>query len=492
MNIKDLIIETTGNKSARMKLILNKDFVFELKEKTKFMDQQNPRSTHRIYAVVNDIYEIPKCPVCGCNRKLDMTDHHKGWREFCGDACSKRSGKRTSHAREKLESKEWLEEQRVTLKRSIESIADGLGVSTQPVLDSLDKFGICGIDSRKRNSLASLCLESKETMEMLYCTEGLTMEEIAIRLGSSKATVQRWIHEHGIEARDPNSYDRRCVSISYPQWALYTFISQYFPDAVMNDRSTLSGIEMDIYIPSKKFAIEYNGFPHHFYGWNDKTGKYHLNKTEVAKSAGIFLMHIFPSDLYDKTEILESLIKQKLGVTERRIYARNCEIAEIPHEKKNEFLLQNHIQGEDRARVRLGLYNGDELVSVMTFARGRFNKGYKWELSRFACKKNTTVVGGFSKLLKHFMKENKEPIISYADRRYSDGGVYEKNGFKLLHINPPSYYYVSKNSNKLNHRMLFQLKSISTPGDTRTEKEIMESLGYNRVYDSGTLAYGIS
>ena len=57
-------------------------------------------------------------------------------------------------------------------------------------------------------------------------------------------------------------------------------------------------------------------------------------------------------------------------------------------------------------------------------------------------------------------------IISYTNRRYSNGNVYYKNGFENIRVNSPSYYYIDENYNKRYNRnnitlMLFLCSSLS-------------------------------
>jgi hypothetical protein len=147
------------------------------------------------------------------------------------------------------------------------------------------------------------------------------------------------------------------------------------------------------------------------------------------------------------------------------------------------------MQGEDKSKIKLGLIYENDLMCVMTFTHSRFNKKYQWELSRFCTKSGYNVVGGFSKLLTYFRKFNIGSIISYADLRYSDGNVYQKNGFDLIHINSPSYYYVDKGYLKRYNRMGFQRKHIGAYDCTEYEKA--RELGYNKIFDCGTLAFGL-
>lgn len=147
------------------------------------------------------------------------------------------------------------------------------------------------------------------------------------------------------------------------------------------------------------------------------------------------------------------------------------------------------MQGEDKSSVKLGLeYNGD-VIAIMTFAKSRFNKGYNWEFTRFCVKGGVSVVGGFSRLLKAFRGAYKGSIVSYADRRYSNGNVYNTNGFNLIGVNKPSYYYVDKNYLRRYHRMRFQKKYIGAYDCTEYEKA--RELGYEKIFDCETLAFGL-
>ena len=56
----------------------------------------------------------------------------------------------------------------------------------------------------------------------------------------------------------------------------------------------------------------------------------------------------------------------------------------------------------------------------------------KYELIRFCNKINTNVIGGASKLFKYFIKNyNPNEIISYADKRWSNGMLYNILNFEL-------------------------------------------------------------
>ena len=78
----------------------------------------------------------------------------------------------------------------------------------------------------------------------------------------------------------------------------------------------------------------------------------------------------------------------------------------------------------------------------MTFGRSRFSKKYEWEMLRFCVKTGYHIPGGAGKLLKHFERTYRpKSLVSYADRRWSQGGLYEKLGFTLDHASRPDYWY---------------------------------------------------
>lgn len=268
-------------------------------------------------------------------------------------------------------------------------------------------------------------------------------------------------------------------------------------DVLINDRKILNGLELDFYIPDKKFAIEHNGTYFHAELGGGKDRNYHLNKLNLCTKQDIRLIQIFEDEWRFKSDICKSLIRNKLGLTSNRIYARQCEIREIEHDMKNQFLHSNHIQGEDQSRFKYGLFYKDELVSLMTFSIPRYDKSMDWELSRFCNKMDTVVIGGASKLMNHFVKlHNPTTIISYADRRWSDGGLYQTLGFYHHRTSMARYFYMLR-SNYLvrEHRSNYTKDRIREKFKDReldmnlTEWDLMQSLNYDRIWDCGVLTY---
>ena len=263
---------------------------------------------------------------------------------------------------------------------------------------------------------------------------------------------------------------------------------------VRNDRTILNGNELDVYVPSKKVAFEFDGLYWHS-EIKKPNKKYHLQKTMECEKQGIQLIHIFEDEWIYKKDICKSRIKNILG-SSTRLYARKCEIVELTNKEANNFFTENHIQGNVAAKIIYGLKYNNEIVSAMSFGNLRKNLGQKstdgsYELLRFSNKQNMTVVGGASKLFNHFVKQvNPCDIISYADRRWSMGNLYEQLNFKFSHESEPNYFYIIGNERK--NRFGFRKDILISkygclPNDT--EHNFCLNQGWYRIYDCGTKVY---
>lgn len=309
-----------------------------------------------------------------------------------------------------------------------------------------------------------------------------------------------------------NGKHHHCPSCYVPkrnvtQTQIFDFIkSQTNEHVLIDDRTILKPKEIDIYIPNLHFGIEYNGLKWHSFGKSkhskfnnyefEQFRKYsHLDKTVQCEEKGIQLYHVFEDEWLDKNKqlIWKSMILSKMNKT-TRVYARKCKVKEIETKEARDFFEINHLQGYVNAKVKIGLYYEDELISSMTFSKSRYNKKVEWELIRFATKINITVVGGASKMLKYFERNYKPTsLISYANRRWSQGNVYERLGFEFVMNTSPNYFYFKENELILESRQKFQkhkLKDILKHYDENlSETENMYNNDYRKIYDVGNKVY---
>jgi transcriptional regulator with XRE-family HTH domain len=484
------MVSKVSDKKYMISLSLDKEKRQKIENATAFMSSFYSKIPLKIRClVIQNNWDKTSFPLCQCGNPVGYDKaYNNSFNEFCSSECARKSSKLPIQILN-IMTKEWLYEKRISQKLSYENIAEELGISHVAVKLACKKYELPIVKYNTSDFLVQEKILDKNYLVKEY-ESGKTIQQIADIIGSSKATLSKVFIAHKIDAKRPNSYHRKINKRSVQEIELEKYINSLGIKTEHSNRTILNGKEIDIYCPELKIGFEYNGV----YSHSEFAGKcrtYHLDKTIEAEQNGVKLFHIFSDNWILRQEITKSVIASKLGTLSRKIYARNCVIYQPLKHEKSSFLFNNHIQGNDKSKVEISLKSGGEIVAVMTFCKSRYNKKYDWELSRFACKTNTNIIGGFSKLLSWFRKTNSGSIISYADRTISFGDVYAKNGFELVKINPPGYRYVSDRSIKRLHRANFMKAKISSVDDTRSESEIMKANGYHKVWDCGTLSYGL-
>lgn len=308
------------------------------------------------------------------------------------------------------------------------------------------------------------------------------INEIAIAMSVHESTIRRYIKEYELNEHLNHSfrskYERELANI--------------VGNCILGDKTLLDGQELDIYIPDKRFAIEFNGTYWHSDLFKDKY--YHQKKTIDCAKRGIQLLHIFEYEWLDnsKRTIIEDIIKRKLcNNYVKKVFARKTEIKNIDNKTATEFINKYHLQGSCKASISYGLFYMDELISVMTFAKTRFkNSNFDFEIVRYCNKTGYAIVGGAEKIFSHFIKDNKPiSVITYSDISKFTGNVYLKLGFKVSSegITQPGYVWTAYGKETLSRysTQIDKLQKFKEFGDT--EDEIMKNLGYYKIYNSGNL-----
>ena len=330
-----------------------------------------------------------------------------------------------------------------------------------------------------------------------------TYHQLSTILGVSESTIGYYVNLHNLQHLVKYSLSDAEQDIA--EWI--RSLSSY--DVIQHDRATIAPNELDISIPELKFAIEYDPTVTHNssfcdpWGTNPKLPSYHKLKTDRCEEKGIFLFHIFGYEWTYKQDIIQSMIKNILGANDFKLYARKCYVKEVNGKDAFEFLENNHRQGGVNSAIRLGLYYNDELVSLMTFGKMRETIGTGnedlsecYELVRFCCKLNTTVVGGASKLFAHFIKlYNPKQIRSFSDRAHTKGTLYLNLGFHEIRRSTANYVWVDTHTDKAYHRSntrksnLINFLQDDSIDLAKSEKQIMEEHSYAQVFDSGTITW---
>ena len=259
---------------------------------------------------------------------------------------------------------------------------------------------------------------------------------------------------------------------------------------VQNTRKIIPPKEIDIWVPDKKFGIEYHGLFWHSGGkTNDEehTKTIHEDKRRLAAKAGIRLFQMFSDEWRDRKDIVKSMIRQRLGCITNKIGARECNVERIESNEGKAFLDRCHMDGSCRASAYFGLRSKDgKLVSVMSVRKPIQKKyGDVRELARFATELNTVCPGAASRLLKYIetwaVNEGASGILSYADLRFGDGLVYESAGFKRVGTTGSQYFYTD-GADRLDR---FKYRAQSG----KTEKQVAEEANVRPVWGCANAIY---
>lgn len=238
------------------------------------------------------------------------------------------------------------------------------------------------------------------------------------------------------------------------------------------------------------YLIEINPAPTHNVSWSPFTdhgieADYHQRKLQNAVNHNYRCIHVWEWDDWNK--IVNLLLQPR-----ERMYARNCKIELVAKKEAKDFINSYHLQGYANDEIRLGLYLGTELVSIMTFGKPRFSNKAQWELIRYCSAKS--VIGGASKLFKYFIEHyNPESIVSYCDTSKFVGEVYGKLGFEYVRTSLSSHWYNMKTGQHILDSLLrsrgFDQLFGTNFGKGTSNKELIQQHGFIEIVDSGQSTY---
>lgn len=286
---------------------------------------------------------------------------------------------------------------------------------------------------------------------------------------------------------------------------LRAVFESYKLDTKHNYRQNVNGIrmELDIFIPSHNFAVEFNGV----YWHSEAAGKgkdYHQAKQQACADLGITLYQVWEDDWKSRREIVLRGIAHRIGLTKelhrilpdlpehytQTIGARQTRSTLLDYTQAAEFLEENHIQGSATGTYYLGLVDRQERLRAVLVLK-RTGKTGELSIERYATA--GTVSGGFTKLLTYAEKTYApQRWVTFADLSISDGGLYEKNGFSAEKVLPPDYSYLVRGQrvHKFNYRInRFKTDPSLQYQEGLTERELADLNGLVRIWDSGKVRY---
>lgn len=275
---------------------------------------------------------------------------------------------------------------------------------------------------------------------------------------------------------------------------------------IRNDRLVLDGLEIDVFMPSMKFGIEYNGAY-----WHSEERlrhpRFHELKAYKAEKKGIRLVTVWDYDWRDRPEFVKSMLLHQMRMESGpKINARDCDARKITDQVASSFYDQTHIQGSAwKSIANYGLFENAKLVAAMSFSQGSSRRGKsgddEWELTRFST--IGSVRGGAGKLMAAFVREfNPNAIWSFSDRQHFSGGLYQSIGFQRDGNVAADYRVYHEATKKFWHKSAWQRKNIpkrlaelgidepfNPITDPRTEREMQARCRALRIMDAGKIRW---
>ncbi len=365
--------------------------------------------------------------------------------------------------------------------------------------DSLAKTGVDNIKTR-----LSFAANGVETYNELMHSYALKKKGAYLGGYIDIKTKCRWRCAKGHE------FDMKPGNVREDQWCprcafsgtskgcqqIIDFIRTLRPEleVAVNDRKILGGKELDIWIPELKLAIEYCGLHWHGEGLENKASSrtQHLDKLDSCEALDIRLITVFSDEWFFRQPAVRGYIQAVLGAKLKVCGARTLLLASTKFRGVRSFLEAYHIQGAS-GYYGYSLSDGDGIVAVATFRQARgahrsLASVGSWELVRYCVKAGVSVPGGLARIMALFIKEHSPKIVlSFSDRRWSQGRIYGQNGFASAERLRPSYsYFYDGSEGPRYHKSSFTKARLSSLGATGADEWTMaQSLGLDRIWDCG-------
>lgn len=280
----------------------------------------------------------------------------------------------------------------------------------------------------------------------------------------------------------------------------------------------MQGLELDLYDPVAKVALEFHGLKWHSDASNTAPSA-HKRKADLCEKAGVQLIQLYESEWVQRREQVIDKLDAIFHKDMTRYYARKLELRTLNdakgHNTVNRFMDANHIQGHSGCQWAVGLFDGDEPLAICTFKYGTaYASGGQaagtdkyWELNRYATKLHTSVVGGISRCVKAFMREHPDvhTLVSFADRRWTcpSRSAYSSSGFIETGRADPNYMYTDLDpatplrNKQYMRKAAIERRALANPVGheasifswNKTELDMATELGWYRIYDAGKIRY---
>ena len=225
-------------------------------------------------------------------------------------------------------------------------------------------------------------------------------------------------------------------------------------EILQSSKKVIKPYELDMYVPSKNFAIEFNGMYWHSIECNTPY-EYHKTKTDMCEKIGVDLLHIIDVEWNSRRAQVENHIALALGYDS----INSCKPEIVMHMSKHDgqtFFEQNAVAYKQLKNNCLAIRSNGKTVFVAEVEL----YDNQMIIKQFCFKMGYVIENAFTSIIEYANKAN---VIVYRDRRLWTRMFFNKSFCHLREIEPQmmffkkhnysTVFYESCNSNDISFRM---------------------------------------
>ena len=271
----------------------NRDILEALSQ--EFINIPNITLREQMYWLVNDLKEYPRCKTCqrSLSSKHFIGPHH-GYYEHCCCKCTQ------------LDKEVRAKNKQTCIDRyGVENAAQSDIFKEKYRQTCIDRYGV-------DNSFKSEDIKNKIKQT---CIDRYGVENPHQNKQIKEKAKNTLITKYGITCGFQNG---KIKNTSKGENELYEYIKSFYKDAIQSDREEISPLELDIFIPSLKIGIEFDG--DYWHSLPDMKRRDNL-KNKICKEKNIKLIRVLESEWKDTSKNL--VLRNKILNTIRD-YGKEC------------------------------------------------------------------------------------------------------------------------------------------------------------------------
>ena len=285
------------------------------KEYSKFGFPSHIKRTHKLDS--KEYYDtyIGKPNICVCGKETPFLGLDQGYRKYCSQNCARRDALVKTREKYGVTNISQVAEVKAKMKQSIKDNWDNLtDEEYQNRCQAISK-GTSKAMYKMHNRI------NEEVKDFCEKNQVIRLSELISKYGNGfmqtdlvKLTYIKYKHKVFVPISEIpiiEKYANMNVRSKHETY-LYELVKLYYPLALQNTRLFLEGRELDIYIRSRKLAIEYNSAKYHCVEHDPNMKDLHLKKSIECREKGIRLIHIYDFEDYDtQVKLLIDLLEGK-------------------------------------------------------------------------------------------------------------------------------------------------------------------------------------